>query len=96
MDTPLKPPIETVTITYRYVDIIFPQKLVSYTLTDNDWMERKNGILEITFADGTHTEVFLQNALALEIREVTREEPVKPGHKAGPEVVFPGNGSVTH
>ena len=70
-------PPQTVTTTYRYIDVVFPDKTVSYTLTADDWLERKGDVLGITFADGTETEVFLRNALALEMREVTREEVLK-------------------
>lgn len=70
-------PPDTHLVTYRYIDIIFPNKTVSYTLIADDWLERQEDSLIIEFADGLKTEVFLQNALAMEVREVSREEPVK-------------------
>lgn len=74
----IQSPPKTITTTYRYIDVVFPERTVSYTLTPNDWLDREGDMLSITFADGTETEVFLRNALALEIRQVTRAEVVKP------------------
>lgn len=69
----------TRTVTYRYLDITFPHKTVSFTLTPDDYMDAdEHGNILITFGKDKRTvTVFMQHAYALEQQTVTREEPVR-------------------
>jgi hypothetical protein len=69
-------PQETKTVTYRYIDIVFPSRIVQYILKAEDVMARDEHTIRITFGNGKTSEVFITHALAIEQETIIKEEPV--------------------